>query len=114
MPCLSFHFLSCLSSPYELYTGEAIFTYVVIKKDNKYKPFSFCSSMLITEEHLQKAGLTRNEAKVYLLLIQEGAMIANALAKRSHIDRSLTYTILNNLTNKGMVTATYQQTKKHF
>lgn len=70
--------------------------------------------MHVTEEHLQKAGLTLNEAKIYLFLIKEGPSNASSLAKKARIDRSLTYTILNNLTNKGLVISTYKGTKKQF
>ncbi|MCK5632701.1 hypothetical protein KAH94_03060, partial [bacterium] len=48
-------------------------------------------------EQLKIAGLTNNEAKVYLALLKIGQTNANILAKETSLDRSLTYTILNNL-----------------
>ena len=70
--------------------------------------------MHITEQHLQRAGMTGNEAKVYLLLLKEGMHNANSAAKRTHIDRSLVYTVLNNLIHKGLVTSTHKKEKKYF
>jgi len=55
------------------------------------------------EERLKRAGLTGNEAKVYLELLKRGEVNGSELAKKAGLDRSLTYTVLNNLIDKGLV-----------
>lgn len=66
------------------------------------------------ESHLQKAGLTGNEAKVYLELLKKGSLSANNLSKNISIDRTLSYTILNNLIEKGLVNYIVKSNKKLF
>lgn len=65
-------------------------------------------------EKLQEAGLTGNEAKVYLGLLKKGELSANQLAKNIGIDRTLTYTILNHLIEKGQVSYIIKKNKKLF
>ncbi len=65
-------------------------------------------------EKLQKAGLTGNEAKVYLELLKRGGLSANQVAKNLGMDRTLTYTILNNLIEKGQVNYVVKENKKFF
>jgi len=65
-------------------------------------------------EKLQKAGLTGNEAKVYLELLKKGELSANQIAKNIGMDRTLTYTVLNNLIEKGQVNYTIRENKKFF
>ena len=69
--------------------------------------------MEITEKLLE-SGLTRNEAKVYLELSKKGESSANQIAKELGIDRTLTYTILNHLIEKGQVTYIKKENKKIF
>lgn len=66
------------------------------------------------EQELRKAGLTGNEAKIYLELVKTGTISANKLAKKISIDRTLTYTVLNNLIGKGLVKYVIKENKKHF
>jgi len=66
--------------------------------------------MEITEKLLE-SGLTRNEAKVYLELSKKGESSANQIAKELGIDRTLTYTILNHLIEKGQVTYIKKENK---
>jgi len=66
------------------------------------------------QEKLQKAGLTGNEAKVYLELLKQGELSANELAKKLSLDRTLTYTILNHLIKKGMSSYVLKDNKKLF
>ena len=54
-------------------------------------------------EKLQQVGLTGNEAKVYLELVKKGESSANQVAKDIGMDRTLTYTVLNHLIEKGQV-----------
>ncbi len=65
-------------------------------------------------EELKLAGLTGNAAKVYLQLIKIGKCNANIVAKKSGLDRSLTYTILNNLIDKGLVSYIIKDKKRIF
>jgi len=66
------------------------------------------------EDKLRKVGLTGNEAKVYLELLKRGSLSANDLAKKISMDRTLTYTVLNHLIEKGLVNYVIKQKKKFF
>jgi len=66
------------------------------------------------EEDLKQAGLTGNEAKVYLELLRRGSLSANNLAKRLGMDRTLSYTVLNHLIEKGLATYIIKDKKKYF
>lgn len=65
-------------------------------------------------EKLQEAGLTGNEAKVYLELTQKGELSANQIAKNISMDRTLSYTVLNHLIEKGQVSYVIKNNKKVF
>ncbi len=65
-------------------------------------------------DSLRESGLTGNEAKVYLELIKKGELPANQIAKNISMDRTLTYTILNNLIDKGMISYVIKENKKYF
>lgn len=66
------------------------------------------------QERLKYAGLTGNEAKLYLLLLEYGSQSANDLAKKASMDRTLSYTVLNNLLEKGLVSHLIKSKKKLF
>lgn len=66
------------------------------------------------EEGLRKSGLTGNETKVYYELLQKGSLSANDIAKSISMDRTLTYTVLNHLIEKGMVNYVIKNNKKFF
>ncbi|MEA3413973.1 MAG: helix-turn-helix domain-containing protein [Nanoarchaeota archaeon] len=66
------------------------------------------------KEKLTQAGLTGNESKVYLELLRHKELTANKISKQVSIDRTLTYTILNNLIEKGLVSYIVKQNKKFF
>jgi sugar-specific transcriptional regulator TrmB len=66
------------------------------------------------EIELHEAGLTGNEAKVYNELLITGSISANNLSKRIGVDRSLTYTLLNNMVEKGLVKYIKKSGKKYF
>jgi sugar-specific transcriptional regulator TrmB len=66
------------------------------------------------EERLVQSGLTGNEAKVYLELLRQGELSANEVAKKIGMDRTLAYTILNHLIEKGMVNYVIKSNKKFF
>ncbi len=65
-------------------------------------------------EKLQQAGLTGNESKVYLELLKKGELSANSLARNLGMDRTLTYTVLNHLIDKGQVNYIIKKNKKIF
>jgi sugar-specific transcriptional regulator TrmB len=65
-------------------------------------------------EKLRKAGLTGNESKVYFELLKKEQLSANQIAKNIGIDRTLTYTVLNHLIEKGMVNYVIKGNKKMF
>ncbi len=65
-------------------------------------------------EKLQEAGLTGNEAKVYLELLKKGELSANQIAKNIGMDRTLAYTVLNHLIEKGQVNYVVKANKKVF
>ena len=65
-------------------------------------------------EKLHVSGLTGNEAKVYLELLKIGESSANEIAKNIGMDRTLAYTVLNNLIEKGQVNYVIKKGKKIF
>ena len=54
-------------------------------------------------EELQKLGMTKSEAVVFELLVKYGGLSGSQLAKKSGIDRSTTYNLLDSLNAKGFV-----------
>ena len=70
--------------------------------------------MVDYEEKLQKSGLTGNEAKVYLQLLKTGTASANDLSRKIGMDRTLAYTVLNHLIEKGMANYIIKDNKKFF
>lgn len=66
------------------------------------------------QSQLKEIGLTGNEAKVYEMLLNTGEISANDLSKKINIDRSLVYTVLNNLIKKGLVNFVNREKKKFF
>ncbi len=59
-------------------------------------------------EKLKLAGLSGNEARVYLELVKHGSIPARDIAKSLSMDRTLAYQVLHNLIDKGF--AHYQKT----
>ena len=70
--------------------------------------------MASTEERLTQAGLSGNEAKIYLELLKRGSINASELAKKAGLDRTITYQVLNNLIEKGLVNYIFKEHKKYF
>jgi HTH-type transcriptional regulator, sugar sensing transcriptional regulator len=66
------------------------------------------------KEQLSEAGLTGNESKVYLELLKYKELTANELSKKISMDRTLTYTVLNHLIEKGLVSYITKENKKFF
>lgn len=54
-------------------------------------------------EKLKQIGLNEKESRVYLELLKSGDVLVSEIAKNTGINRSLLYTILENMEEKGMV-----------
>lgn len=54
-------------------------------------------------EKLKQIGLSDKEAKVYLALLEMGDSLVSEVSEKTKVNRSLLYTILDNLANKGIV-----------
>ena len=63
---------------------------------------------------LKEIGLTDNEIKVYLIMLEEDENLASTIADKTKINRSLMYTILNNLIEKGMASYVVKENRKYF
>lgn len=63
---------------------------------------------------LSEMGFEEREAKIYLLLIKEGDMPALKIARKTGIDRTTTYDILERLIGKGFVSTYSKNKSKHF
>ena len=57
----------------------------------------------ILREKLREFGFSEKEAAVYLALMEIGSAIASDIAKKSKLNRSTTYVILDMLTKRGLV-----------
>jgi len=66
------------------------------------------------ERVLERSGLTRNEAKVYLSLLKRGQSAAGVLVKESGLHRSRVYESLEMLSQKGLVGYVVKDFKRHF
>ncbi len=63
---------------------------------------------------LQEAGLTKNEAKTYLALLDIGSTTTAAIIKQTGINTSKVYESLERLLKKGLVSYTIIHNKKHW
>lgn len=68
--------------------------------------------MLISE--LQELGLTGNEAKVYLALLELGSSTTGPIIKRSGLYRVIVYDTLEKLLKLGLVNYSLQRNRKRF
>jgi len=64
------------------------------------------------QQYLQSLGLTENEAKVYLVGLEEGPQSVQVLAKQTKLSRVTVYAIIESLTRFGLMTSV-QKGKKH-
>jgi predicted transcriptional regulator len=55
-------------------------------------------------EKLKQIGLNEKECRVYIELLQAGDSLVSEISEKTKINRSLLYTILKDLANKGIVT----------
>lgn len=63
---------------------------------------------------LEEAGLSENEAKVYMALLGEEEATASAVAKAAGVHRSTTYLQLDNLADKGLVSYHVKDDKRYY
>lgn len=63
---------------------------------------------------LKKIGLNSKEAQVYLSLLELGSQPASVIGKKSNINRSTTYLILDSLIQKGYVNEHVRADVKYF
>ena len=63
---------------------------------------------------LQESGLTFNESKVYLALLELGSAMAGEITKKSGVNRTNVYDALERLIEKGLVTFVIEANRKVF
>lgn len=63
---------------------------------------------------LQKLGMTAKEVKVYIKMLELGSCLANTLAKRLNENRTSTYSLLQSLQKKGIVSYFIKKNVKYF
>lgn len=63
------------------------------------------------EQNLEKLGLNRNEAKVYLALLYKGQATASELVKSVGVHRNIVYDNLEKLMDKGLVSVIREKNK---
>lgn len=55
------------------------------------------------KRNLENIGLSSNESKIYITLLRLGEAKAGQISKKSHINRTTTYDLLDNLLKKGLI-----------
>ncbi len=71
-------------------------------------------SILDLEMYLQKFGLSDKEAKLYLALLNSGALAVRDIAKAAKLNRSTAYVLLESLTNRGLVSTIVENKIKKY
>ncbi len=66
------------------------------------------------EDKLQKAGLSENEAKIYLALLEIGPCLVSRIVERTDLNRTHVYDKLRKLIEKGLVSYVVKNNRKHF
>ncbi len=66
------------------------------------------------EKELENTGLSKNESKVYLTLLQLGSSAAGIIAEKSKVYRTNVYEALNRLIERGLVSYIYKGHQKLF
>lgn len=65
-------------------------------------------------QRLEQVGLTRNESKIYLALLDLGQSQAGVISKKTQIYRQATYDSLERLKEKGLISHHIESNKKIF
>ena len=63
---------------------------------------------------LERIGLTKNDRKVYLALLELGSATVSDLVKKTGLHRSYTYDILDKLIDVGLTSFIIKNNKKYF
>lgn len=66
------------------------------------------------QEKLEKLGFSKNEALVFLALLEIGQTTTGAIIKKLGIHRNIVYEVLDKLEKRGLVVETTISGKKHF
>lgn len=66
------------------------------------------------EKELQEIGLSKNESKLYLSLLELGSTTTGPLIKKSGLYRVIVYDILEKLIARGLVTYSVRKNRKQF
>ncbi|MFA5020429.1 MAG: helix-turn-helix domain-containing protein [Candidatus Pacearchaeota archaeon] len=69
---------------------------------------------MVNTDILKEIGLLEEEIKVYMTLLKIDSSLASNVAKKSDLERSLTYKILGNLIKKGFVSYVIKNNVKYF
>jgi len=67
-----------------------------------------------TQQALEKIGMTKGEASVFLTLNRQGSDTAGKIAKLAHVSNSKVYDILDRLHRKGLVSSIQKEGVLHF
>ena len=65
-------------------------------------------------KELEVLGLTKNDRRVYLAMIELGTVTVSELVKRTGLYRSYVYDVLDKLAEMGLVSYTIRNGKKNF
>ncbi len=65
-------------------------------------------------ERLEKMGLSRNESKIYLALLEAGPSTADGISRKAGIHRRTIYDNIEKLLNKGLISYSIKGRKKYF
>lgn len=63
---------------------------------------------------LSEAGLSRNESKVYLSILDLGSSLAGQIARKSGLHRRTVYDVTETLINKGLISYILQNNRRVF
>lgn len=66
------------------------------------------------EEQLKELGLTENEMKIYLLLLENGILNPTEISKKLGLHRGYVYDTLGRMQEKGFVNSVHKNNKKFF
>src|SRR3989338_10263479 len=67
-----------------------------------------------TQSILEQVGLTGNETKVYLALLDLGSALAGEITKKCGVNRTNVYDALDRLMEKGLASFVIQANRKYF
>src|SRR3989338_10733692 len=63
---------------------------------------------------LERIGLTKNDRKVYLTLVEIGTVTVSNLVKKTGLHRSYVYDILDKLIKQGLISFNIKNNKRYF